>query len=105
MKQEGNKGCAIDACPYKHLAGGLCSVHYYRKRRGNVMEKPVDNNLDAEEPITETEFCMIRDFWREGFDREAIAHEIQKPVTKVRQALEFESWYEYKLGRKYQNYE
>ena len=61
-----NRTCTIDGCARPHVAKGLCSAHYYRKRKGLDLSAPVQDQFstpaeafDARTmPLTETG-CLL----------------------------------------------
>ena len=92
--------CSIDGCPGRHAARGYCLRHYCRivRRKSGIVDAPGDNNPASGEPMTEDEFCRFKDCRAQGFSELDVAFELEKNVTVIKAAWEYECFAEYERG-------
>lgn len=88
------RGCSIEGCSGKHAAQGYCMRHYTRLVRypGQKVEQPSDHNPEANEPLTEHEFCILKECRSAGQTQEDVAWELQKGYGVISEAWGHESY-------------
>lgn len=94
------RACQIDGCQMKHVAHGYCFRHYTRliRRPSNkeYVESPADFNKEgADDPLTEDEFCTMKDCRSQGFSIKDVAFEVERNVTVIIEAWEYETFAHY----------
>jgi len=81
------KQCTIEGCTEKHLARGMCNIHYRRQRRADQQVRPPHRPRKREYDMARAE-----EFLKDGASYREVSHTLKIPRTTLRENLPDYGW-------------